>query len=61
MVSLGQKLKMPKRCDKPLYDNIRVVVCKTPPLKTHDIRKMAEIGQKAWAIAHAKWSVCVKN
>ena len=23
--------------------------------------KMAKIGQYAWAIAHAKWSVCVKN
>ena len=22
---------------------------------------MAKIGQYAWAIAHAKWSVCVKN
>ena len=30
MVSLGQKLKMPKRCEKRLYDHIRVVVCKKP-------------------------------
>ena len=30
MVSLGQKLKMPKRCEKWLYDHIRVVMCKKP-------------------------------
>ena len=40
MVSLGQKLKMPKVYDKPLLDNIRVVVCKKPLLKTPNIPKM---------------------
>ena len=39
-VSLGQKLKMPKRCEKRFYDHIRVVVCKKPLLKTPNIRKM---------------------
>ena len=67
MVSLGQKLKMPKRCEKRFYDHIRVVVCKKPLKKTLNIRKnesilkMAKIGHDAWAIAHAKWSVWVKN
>ena len=28
MVSLGQKLKMPKTCDKRLYKDIRLVLCK---------------------------------
>ena len=26
MVKLGQKLKMPKTCEKPFYKNIRVVL-----------------------------------
>ena len=34
MVSLGQKLKMPKSCKKRLYDHIQVFVCKKP-LKKH--------------------------
>ena len=33
MVSLGQKLKMPKRCEKQLYDHIKHVVYKKPLLK----------------------------
>ena len=37
---LGQKLKMPKRFYKILYDHIRVVVCKKPLLKTPNIQKM---------------------
>ena len=40
MVSLGQKLKMPKRCEKRLYDHNRVVVCNKPLQKTPIIRKM---------------------
>ena len=40
MVSLGQKLKMPKRCEKRLYEHIRVVVCKKPLQKTPNIRKV---------------------
>ena len=30
MVSLGQKLKMPKTCEKPFYKNITVVLRKKP-------------------------------
>ena len=40
MVSLGQKLKMPKRCEKRLYNYFAVVVCKEPLRKTPNIRKM---------------------
>ena len=40
MVSLGQKLKMLKRCDKPLLHHIRIVGCKKSLLKTRNIRKM---------------------
>ena len=39
MVSLGQKLKMPKTCEKRFYKNIRVVLCKKPLQKTPNIRK----------------------
>ena len=40
MISLGQKLKMPKRCQKRFYDHIKVVVCKKALLKTPNIRKI---------------------
>ena len=40
MVSLGQKLKMPKTCEKPLYKNVRVVLCKKPLEKTPNIPEM---------------------
>ena len=40
MVSFGQKLKMPKRSQKRLYDHIKVVVYKKPLQKTPNIRKM---------------------
>ena len=31
--------KRPKRCEKQIYDHLRVVVCKKTPSKTHNIRK----------------------
>ena len=37
MFSLGQKLKMPKTCEKPFYNNIKVVLCKKPLEKTQNI------------------------
>ena len=37
MNSLGQKLKMPKTCEKRFYKNIRVVLCKEPLQKTPNI------------------------
>ena len=47
MVSLGEKLKMQKRCEKGFYKNIRVVLCKKPLEKTPNIR----------AIAFARWPI----
>ena len=67
MVSLGQKFKMPRRCEKRLYHHIRVVVCKktrpknTEYSKNDSIFKIAKIGHDEKAIAFAKWSVWVKN
>ena len=43
MLSLGQKLKMPKRCEKRFYDHIEVVVCKKLLQKTPSIRKMTAV------------------
>ena len=40
MVSLGQKLKMPKRCEKRFYCHIRVVAGRKPLEKTLNVRKM---------------------
>ena len=40
MVSLGQKLKMPKTCEKPFYKIIRIVLCKKP------LEKRTNIGEK---------------
>ena len=39
MVSLGQKLKMPKTCEKPFYNNITVVLCQKALQKKHQILK----------------------
>ena len=70
MVSLGQKLKKSKTCQKPLYKNIRVVLCKERLEKTPNIQEMSlflKIGHLAKAVAHAKaiafakWSIWVKN
>ena len=65
MVSLGQKLKIPKTCEKPLYKTIRVVLCKKRSKNTKYSRyeTILKIGHLAKAIAHAKdkafakWSV----
>ena len=40
MVSLGQKLKMPKTCEKPFYKSIRVVLFKKLFEKTPSIEEM---------------------
>ena len=40
MVSLGQKLKMPRPCEKLFYKSIRVVLCKKPLEKASNIREM---------------------
>ena len=53
-VSLGQKLKMAKTCEKPFYNNIRVVLCKKSLKKTLNIErkgKILKIGHLAKALA----------
>ena len=40
VATLGQKLKMPKTCEKRFYNHIRVVVCKKRLGKTLNIGKM---------------------
>ena len=40
MVRLGQKLKMPTRCEKLLKEHIKVVACKKPLQTTPNIQKM---------------------
>ena len=51
LVSLGQKLKMLRRCEERLYDHIRVVVCKKLLQKTPNIRKIRGYGQN--------WPKCI--
>ena len=48
MVSLGQKLKMPKTFKKSFCRNIRLVLCKKPLEKTPNIREMGWFWK--WAI-----------
>ena len=40
MVSLGQKLKCLKTCQKHIYKQTRVALCKKPLEKTRNIREM---------------------
>ena len=47
MVSLGQKLKMPKTSEKPFYKNIRFVLCKKPLQKTPNVREIRKFGKSA--------------
>ena len=49
MVSLGQKLKMPKTCEKPFYRNIRVVLRKKPVKKKPNIREMRPFWKSAFS------------
>ena len=70
MVSLGQKLKMPKTCGNLFYKNIRANLCKKPLKKNTKYSRNETIFKPdhlAKAIAHtrnigfAKLSVGVKN
>ena len=56
IVSLGQKLKMPKRCEKPFYKNSTLVLCKKRLEKAPNIgeKEIFKIDHIAKAIAHAK-------
>ena len=47
IVSLGQKLKMPKTCQNSFYESIRVVLCKKPLEKTPNIREMRRFWKSA--------------
>ena len=40
IISLGQKIKLPKTYKKPIYRHNIVILCKTPLEKTTNIRKM---------------------
>ena len=43
MVSLGQKLKMPKTWEKPFYNNSTLVLCKKLLEKTPNIGEMRQL------------------
>ena len=68
ILSLGQKIELPKTCEKRFYKHISFVLCKKRLPKSANIRKMrknilkmAKNGHNAKAIAHAKCSVWVKK
>ena len=42
MLSLGQKLKMPKTFEKPFYNNNRIFLCKKLLKKTPNIQEMRQ-------------------
>ena len=63
MVSLGQKLKWPKTCEKRFYKHVRVVLCKKTAAKNTKYSRnetIFKIGHLAKTIDLAKWSVWVK-
>ena len=47
MVSLGQKVKRPKTCEKGFYKHVRVVLCKKALEKTPYIREMRPFWKSA--------------
>ena len=64
MVSLAQKLKWPKTCEKRFYKHVRVVLCKkTAGKNTIYSRKttILKIGHLAKAIDFARWPAWLKN
>jgi len=70
MVSLGQKLKIPKTCKTPFYNNSTVVLCKKTTQKNTKYSRnetLLKIGHHETALAHKKAiafpksSVWVKN
>ena len=63
MVSLSQKLKMPKLSETPFYKNITVVLFKKQLKKTPNAREneiFLKSSHLAKAIAHAKAISCLK-
>ena len=73
MVSLGQKLKMPKTCEKSFYKNIKVVVCKKPlrknikysrnetSLKMGHLTKAIAIMQRLQPLQNGQFGSKIKN
>ena len=67
MVTLGQKLKFLKTCEKRFYNHFSIILCKKRVKKPVFIRKkdkvfiMVKFGHSANAIAFAKLSVFFKN
>ena len=47
MVSLGQKFKWQKRCEKIIYKHVRIVLCKKPLEKKPYIREMRPFWKSA--------------
>ena len=47
IVSLGQKLRFTKTCEKRFFNHIRVVLCKKPLQKTPNIRGMRRFWKSA--------------
>ena len=58
MVSLGQKLKMPKTCDKRLYKTIRLVLCKKRLQKAANIWEMRPFWKLAKMPLSKGYSLC---
>ena len=56
MAGFGQKLKMPKKGEKPFCKNIGVVLCKKPFEKTPNIREMRQFWKSA--ILQGLYSSC---
>ena len=64
MVSLAQKLKWPKTCEKRFYKHVRVVHCKKTAGKNTIYSRnktIVKIGHLAKAIDFARWSAWLKN
>ena len=61
MVSLGQKIKLPKTCEKRFYKHITDVLCKKRLQKTFHIREMRGYWKLEKMPTIEKWSVCVKK
>ena len=65
ILPLAQKLKFKKTCQNPFCKSFRVVLCKKPLQKTLNIREIRAFWKSATihakAIAHAKFSLWLKN
>ena len=65
MVSLGQKLKFTKTCEKRFFNHIRVVLCKKQLEKTPNIREIrrfwkSAIVQRLWRLQNGQFGSKIK-